>query len=124
LFNLAGEVIGMNCVLFAPGKYSGSAGVGFAIPSNEVELVMDRLMADGKVMAGTSPIRTQQVPWMIQQAIGTSGLHGVLLAGLEPGGDRTMDRQIKPGDVILSLNGQTDLGSARPGAEGSADPDR
>jgi serine protease Do len=109
LFNLAGEVIGMNSVLFAPGKYSGSAGVGFAIPSNDLEFVMDRLMVDGKVMAGMLPIRTQQVTWMIQQAIGTPGLQGALLAALEPGGDRMMDRQIKPGDVILSFNGQTVL---------------
>jgi serine protease Do len=109
LFNLAGEVIGMNSVLFAPGKYSGSAGVAFAIPSNDLEFVMDRLMVDGKVMAGMLPIRTQQVTWMIQQAIGTPGLQGALLAALEPGGDRMMDRQIKPGDVILSFNGQTVL---------------
>ena len=109
LFNLAGEVIGMNSVLFAPGNYSGSAGLGFAIPSNDLEFVMDRLMADGKVMAGMLPIRTQQVTWMIQQAIGTPGLQGALLAALEPGGDRMMDRKIKPGDVILSFNGQTVL---------------
>jgi serine protease Do len=109
LFNLAGEVIGMNSVLFAPGMYSGSAGLGFAIPSNDLEFVMDRLMVDGKVMAGMLPIRTQQVTWMIQQAIGTPGLQGALLAALEPGGDRMMDRKIKPGDVILSFNGQTVL---------------
>jgi serine protease Do len=83
--------------------------VGFAIPSNDLEFVMDRLMVDGKVMAGMLPIRTQQVTWMIQQAIGTPGLQGALLAALEPGGDRMMDRQIKPGDVILSFNGQTVL---------------
>ena len=109
LFNLAGEVIGMNSVLFGPGMYSGSAGLGFAIPSNDLEFVMDRLMVDGKVMAGMLPIRTQQVTWMIQQAIGTPGLQGALLAALEPGGDRMMDRKIKPGDVILSFNGQTVL---------------
>jgi serine protease Do len=109
LFNLAGEVIGMNSVIFAPGKYGASAGVGFAIPSNDLRFVMDRLMADGKVGAGMLPIRTQQVTWMIQQAIGTPGLQGAVVTALEAGGDKMMDRQIKPGDVVLSFNGQTVL---------------
>jgi serine protease Do len=109
LFNLAGEVIGMNSVLFAPGNYSGSVGLGFAIPSNDLRFVMDRLRVDGKVRAGMLPIRTQQVSWMIQQAIGTPGLQGALVAALEPGGDKMMEGQIKPGDVVLSFNGQTVL---------------
>jgi serine protease Do len=106
LLNLVGEVIGMNSVLFAPGDYSGSAGVNFAIPSNDLRFVMDRLMVDGKVRAGMLPIRTQQVTWMIQQALGTPGLQGALVAGLEPGGDKMMDGKIKPGDVVLLFNGQ------------------
>jgi serine protease Do len=109
LFNLAGEVIGMNSVIFAPGTYSGSAGVGFAIPSNDLHFVMDRLKVDGKVKVGMLPIRTQQVTWMIQQGIGTPGLQGALVAALEPGGNAMMDGQIKPGDVVLSFNGQTVL---------------
>jgi serine protease Do len=109
LFNVAGEVIGMNSVIFAPGKYGGSAGVGFAIPSNDLHFVMDRLMVDGKVRAGMLPIRTQQVTWMIYRAMRTPGLQGALVAALEPGGDKMMDRQITPGDVVLSFNGQTVL---------------
>jgi serine protease Do len=68
---------------------------------------MDRLMVDGKVRAGMLPIRTQQVTWMIYQAIRTPGLRGALVAALEPGGDKMMDSQITPGDVVLSFNGQT-----------------
>jgi serine protease Do len=109
LLNLAGEVIGMNSVLFAPGDYSGSAGVNFAIPSNDLRFVMDRLMVDGKVRAGMLPIRTQQVTWMIQQALGTPELQGALVARLEPAGDKMMDGKIKPGDVVLLFNGQTVL---------------
>jgi S1-C subfamily serine protease len=45
---MAGEVIGINSVIFAPGTYSGSAGVGFAIPSSNLHFVMDRLMAKGR----------------------------------------------------------------------------
>lgn len=106
LFNLAGEVIGMNSVLFAPGKYSGSAGVGFAIPSNDIRLVIAHLKAHGEVRAGMLPIRTQQVTWMIAQAIGAPGMGGALVAGLEPGGVEMVHGRLKPGDVILSFNGQ------------------
>jgi serine protease Do len=109
LFNMQGQVIGMNSVLIAPGTYSGSAGVGFAIPSNDLRFVMDRLMADGKIEAGMLPIRTQQVTWLIHRAMNTPGLQGALVAAIEPGGDTMMRGQIKPGDVILAFNGETVL---------------
>ena len=104
LFNVQGEVIGMNSVLIAPG--TGSVGLGFAIPSNDLHFVFDRLMATGDVKAGMLPVRTQQVTWMIQQAIGTPGREGALVSSLEGEGDKMMNGQIKPGDVILAFNGQ------------------
>jgi serine protease Do len=106
LFNLAGEVIGMNSVIIAPGKVGGSIGLGFAIPAKDLRFVFDRLIATGQVRAGMLPIRTQQVTWMIAQAIGLSGQNGALVDSLKPGGDEMMAGQIKPGDVILSFNGQ------------------
>ncbi len=104
LFNVQGEVVGMNSVLIAPG--TGSVGLGFAIPSNDLHFVFDRLIATGDVKAGMLPIRTQQVTWMIQQAIGTPGHEGALVSSLEGNGDKMMNGQIKPGDVILAFNGQ------------------
>ena len=68
LFNLAGEVVGMNSVLFAPG--AGSVGVGFAIPSNDLKFVFDRLEKYGEVRAGMLPIRTQQVTGLMAEALG------------------------------------------------------
>jgi serine protease Do len=107
LFNLAGEVVGMNSILFAPGTVSGSIGLGFAIPANDLKFVLGRFEATGgRVDAGMLPIRTQQVSWMLAQAIGLPGLSGALVAGLEDGGDQMMNGQIKPGDVILTFNGQ------------------
>jgi serine protease Do len=106
LFNAQGEVVGMNSVLFAPGDQTGSVGLGFAIPSNDLKFVFDRLMATGEIKAGMLPIRTQQVTWMIQQALGTPGLEGALVAALDWDGDKMMDGQIKPGDVILEFNGK------------------
>jgi serine protease Do len=104
LFNKQGEVIGMNSVLFGPG--TGSVGLGFAIPSNDLRFVFDRLMGTGELKAGMLPIRTQQVTWMMQQAINAPGLEGALVAALDDEGGKKMHGQIKPGDVILAFNGQ------------------
>ena len=109
LFNLSGEVIGMNSVLFGPGDFSGSIGLGFAIPSNDLRFIYQRLMVDGKVRAGMLPISTQQVKWMLQQATGAPDLSGALVTSVHINGDKMMNGQVKPGDIILSFNGQTVL---------------
>ncbi|WP_158932979.1 trypsin-like peptidase domain-containing protein [Acidisphaera sp. S103] len=107
LFNVSGKVIGMNSVLFGPGDYSGSIGIGFAIPSDELNFVYSRLIANGKVNAGMLPIRAQQVTWMLAQAIGAPGVNGALVDSVDADRNDMMKGQIKPGDVILSFNGQT-----------------
>jgi serine protease Do len=104
LFNLAGEVVGMNSVLIAPAN-SGSAGLGFAIPSSSLSFVFDRLMASGKVGAGMLPIRTQQITWMLAQAIDAPSLAGALVDSMEAG-SAALGGQIQPGDIILSFNGE------------------
>jgi serine protease Do len=105
LFNVSGKVIGMNSVLFGPGDYSGSIGIGFAIPSDELNFVYTRLKT-GKVDAGMLPIRTQQLTWMLARAIGAPGVDGALVDSVEADHQGTMKGQVKPGDVILSFNGQ------------------
>jgi serine protease Do len=106
LFNMAGEVVGMTSVLFAPGTYSGSVGLGFAIPSNDLKFVYSRLEKYGEVRSGMLPIRTQQVTAFMAQAIGTPGPGGALIAALGPRADE-MDNRIQPGDVIRTFNGET-----------------
>ena len=106
LFNVSGEVIGMNSVLFGPGDFSGSIGLGFAIPSNELQFIYHRLMVDGQVRAGMLPISTQQIKWMLQQATGAPDLSGALVASVHINGDKMMNGQVKPGDIIRSFNGE------------------
>ena len=106
LFNMAGEVVGMTSVLFAPGTYSGSVGVGFAIPSNDLSFVLSRLAKYGEVRAGMLPLRTQQVTALMAQSIGAPGPGGALIDALGPRYDE-MDNRIQPGDVIRSFNGET-----------------
>jgi len=104
LFNLAGEVVGMNSVIFAPG--TGSVGVGFALPSNDLHFVFDRLMKTGEIKAGMLPIHTQQVSWMLQQALGAPNLEGAVVSSVQDADDAMLHGNVKPGDVILSFNGQ------------------
>ncbi len=105
LFNAEGEVVGMTSVIIAPG--TGSVGLGFAIPSNDLRFVITRMKANnGKVGAGMLPLRTQPVTWMLAQAIGITDLSGALVAGLDDNGDRMLGGHIKPGDLIVAFNGQ------------------
>ena len=55
LFNLKGEVVGINTAIIAPGR-SGSIGIGFAIPSNAASKVIDQLISYGETRRGLSLI--------------------------------------------------------------------
>ena len=104
LFNIAGEVIGMNSVIFAPG--TGSVGVGFAIPSNDLAFVFGRLIKTGAIDAGMLPIATQQVSWMLKLAMDAPDLQGALVSSVHDDGELMLHGKILPGDIILSFNGQ------------------
>jgi serine protease Do len=104
LFNLAGEVVGMNSVIFAPG--SGSVGLGFAIPSSDLQFVYDRLIRFGEVQAGMLPIYTQQVSYGLQKALNAPDLHGALVSQVHDDDGTMMQGKIKRGDVIVAFNGQ------------------
>jgi serine protease Do len=104
LFNLQGEVIGMNSVIFSPS--TGSSGLGFALPSNEMQFVFSRLMKTGTVQAGMLPIHTQQVSWMLKQALDAPDLQGALVTSVNDSEDKMLHGVIKPGDVITTFNGE------------------
>lgn len=104
LFNTAGEVIGMNSVIFAP--TNGSVGLGFAIPSNDLEFVFGRLMKTGEIDAGMLPIYTQQVTWMLKLALDAPDLQGALVSSVHDDAGKMLHGKIKPGDIILSFNGE------------------
>lgn len=104
LFNLAGEVIGMNSLIVAP--TTGWSGLGFALPSNDLHFVFGRLMKTGEVRAGMLPIFTQQVSWMLQQALATPNQQGALVTAVNDKGGAMLHGEIAAGDVILTFNGQ------------------
>jgi serine protease Do len=104
LFNMAGEVIGMNSIIFAP--TSGFAGLAFAVPSSSLQFVFDRLMKTGDIKVGMLPIHTQPITWMLEQALEAPDLLGALVTSVQDDSGTMLQGKIQPGDVIRKFNGQ------------------
>jgi len=100
LFNERGEVIGMNTAIFSPEANSGSIGLGFAIPSNDVKYVADALRRPEGMRIGTLDFRIQQVTPEIADALSMSKAEGVIVGGTKEGGGASKCG-IMAGDIIL-----------------------
>lgn len=102
LFNLEGEVIGVNAAIYSPS--GGSVGVGFAIPSNTVKFVVAQLKDEGEVQRGWLGVSIQDVTPEIGLAVGMETPHGALVAQVLE--DAPATGKLKAGDVIVGFNGQ------------------
>jgi serine protease Do len=103
MFNLAGEVIGINTAIFSPS--GGSVGIGFAIPSSLARPIIEQLKSAGKVERGWLGVRIQGVSDEIAESLGLDKPKGALVADVEaesPAGRA----KLQPGDVILSFDGK------------------
>lgn len=103
MFNMSGEVIGMNTAIFSP--TGGNVGIGFAIPSNILRQVTDQLREFGKPMRGYLGIGVQSVSQDIADSMGLSSRKGAIVSSTNPGGPADK-AGVKPGDIILSLNNE------------------
>jgi serine protease Do len=99
LFNVQGEVIGMNTAIFAP-MTSGSIGLGFAIPSNDIKFAAEALRNGGSMRVGTLDFRIQQVTPGIAEALSMPKAEGVIVGGTKEGGGAAKCG-IVAGDIIL-----------------------
>ncbi len=104
LFNMKGEVIGINTAIFSPS--GGSIGIGFSIPSNEAKPVLADLQKFGKTRRGWLGVRIQSVTPDIAESLGLKEQKGALIAGVTPNGPAEK-AGIKTGDVVLSFDGKT-----------------
>jgi serine protease Do len=100
LFNMRGEVVGMNTAIFAPAATSGSIGLGFAIPSNDVRFAAEALRNPGGMRPGTLDFRLQQVTPGLADALNMPKAEGVIVGGTKEGG-AAAKCGIVAGDIIL-----------------------
>ncbi len=103
LFNMDGQVIGINTAIYSPS--GGSVGIGFSVPSNLAKPVVMQLRQYGHARRGWLGVRIQQVTPDIAEAIGLKEVQGAMVAGLNDGGPAA-NAGIRNGDVILKFNGQ------------------
>ena len=101
LFNLNGDVIGINTAILGQ---SGSIGIGFAIPSNSAQKVIDQLIQFGETKRGWLGVRIQIVTKEIAELEKLDKPRGALVASVAK--DSPSDKAgIKAGDIILEFNG-------------------
>ena len=101
LLNMAGEVIGINAAIIANGQ-----GIGFAIPSNMAKEIIETLRTDRKVSRGWIGVTIQTLDENGAKALGLPEAKGALVGDVLPG-NPAAEAGMKPGDVILSVNGET-----------------
>lgn len=101
LFNLDGEVIGVNTAILSPN--GGSIGIGFAMASDVVAKVVDQLKAYGETRRGWLGVRIQDVTDDIADSLGLAAAAGALVTDVPEG--PAMEAGIEGGDVILSYDG-------------------
>ena len=101
LFNLDGEVIGVNTLIISPS--GGSIGIGFAVPSKTVAGVVDQLRQFGELRRGWLGVRIQQVTDEIAESLNIKPARGALIAGIDDKGP-AKPAGIEPGDVIVTFD--------------------
>lgn len=103
MFNMNGEVIGINTAIFSPS--GGSIGIGFAIPSNLAKAVIADLRKYGKTRRGWLGVRIQSLNEEIAESLGLKEPKGALIASVNEGGPAAQSG-LKAGDVILRFDGK------------------
>jgi serine protease Do len=103
LFNLEGEVIGINTAIISPS--GGSIGIGFAVPSKTAMPVIDQLRQFGETRRGWLGVRIQQVTDDIADSLNLKPARGALVAGIDEKGP-AKPAGIEAGDVIIKFDGR------------------
>jgi serine protease Do len=103
LFNLDGEVVGVNTLIISP--TGGSIGLGFAVPSKTVAGVVDQLRQFGELRRGWLGVRIQQVTDEIAESLNIKPARGALVAGIDEKGP-AKPAGIEPGDVVVKFDGK------------------
>jgi serine protease Do len=103
LFNMDGDVIGVNTAIYSPS--GGSIGIGFSVPSKIASHVVAQLRDFGAARRGWLGVQIQQVTPEIAESLGLKDASGAVIAGLTDGGPAEK-ALIRKGDIVLKFNGQ------------------
>ena len=103
LFNMRGEVIGINTAIISPS--GGSIGIGFAVPTELAENIVNQLIEFGETRRGWLGVRIQPVTDEVAESLGLDSARGALVSGVVEGGP-IANGEIRAGDVILRFDGQ------------------
>ena len=103
LFNIDGEVIGINTAIVS--QTGGSIGLGFAIPSNSAKKIVKQLKEFGKTKRGWLGIQIQPVTEDFAESLGLPDQKGAFVSNVNPKGP-SKDAGLEPGDVILKFNNE------------------
>jgi len=108
LFNMNGDVIGVNTAILSPN--GGSIGIGFAMSSRVAETVIAQLRDFGETRRGWLGVRIQDVTDDLAEGLGLADVRGALVTDVPDG--PALDAGMESGDVILSFDG-TDVEDTR-----------
>src|SRR5713226_9293117 len=103
LFNLDGEVVGINTAIISPS--GGSIGIGFSVPSKTAVAVIDQLKQFGETRRGWLGVRIQQVTDEIADSLNIKPARGALVAGIDDKGP-AKPAGIEPSDVVVRFDGK------------------
>jgi serine protease Do len=103
LFNMDGQVIGINTAIYSPS--GGSIGIGFSIPSSLAHNVVSQLRDFGHAKRGWLGVQIQQVTPDIAESLGLHPASGAMVAGITDAGPAAAAK-IHGGDIILKFNNQ------------------
>jgi serine protease Do len=109
LFNVEGQVVGVNTAIFSP--TGAHVGIGFAVPSNTAEQVVRQLIETGAVRRGHIGLELQDLDDVMARAFGYDRDGGALVDSIEPGSPAEA-AGLRPGDVVVGIEGQ-DIMTAR-----------
>ena len=104
LFNLRGEVVGVNSMIYTPS--GGNVGIGFAIPINLASNIVTQLKETGRVVRGWLGVVVQTVTPDLAESFGLEDGRGALVADVDPDGPAA-EAGIEAGDIIIGFEGKT-----------------
>ncbi len=103
LFNIDGEVIGINSMIVS--QTGGSVGLGFSIPSNTAKLIVEQIISFGQAKRGWLGVQIQDLTPEFSESLGYESTEGAFVASVQPNSPAAKSN-IQAGDIIVKFNGK------------------